>query len=270
VVLLGGTAQWVDSWIGHISALARERRVLVYETAGQGGASSSLDVSNSSLFRHADDFSSVLDASGLLGNEASDKVDVVAFSFGARVAMAAAATTEAGRIRRLCLTGVSADRGDRGRRALSRWGEMLWADDLEGFARQLIEDTYSPKFLEVQEDRVEGWVSAIVNANSVEGLRAIVEQTHTDDPTDPTHPSAMARAIRCAGQVEAGLLLFGEEDALAAEGSVGALADAAGWQHRALSDAAHAAPIEQAVVWQKEVIRFLDAMTFEVTLPDVR
>ena len=37
LVLLGGTAQWLDSWTGHLSALARRRRVLLYETRGQGG-----------------------------------------------------------------------------------------------------------------------------------------------------------------------------------------------------------------------------------------
>ena len=38
LVLLGGTAQWLDSWQGHLTALAQSRRVLLYETRGQGGA----------------------------------------------------------------------------------------------------------------------------------------------------------------------------------------------------------------------------------------
>ena len=40
LVLIGGTAQWIDSWTGHLKALARQRQVLLYETRGQGGATS--------------------------------------------------------------------------------------------------------------------------------------------------------------------------------------------------------------------------------------
>ncbi len=54
LVLLGGTAQWLDSWQGHLTELAQSRRVLLYETRGQGGAfvaadAAQADVTNCSL-----------------------------------------------------------------------------------------------------------------------------------------------------------------------------------------------------------------------------
>lgn len=262
LVLLGGTAQWVDSWTGHFSPLARERQVLVYETRGQAGASSTLDVTDCSLERHADDFAQVVEAA--LGPE--PVIDVAAFSFGGRVAMSAAAASAAAAaakrrftIRRMCVTGVAADRGPVGRLTLHAWRAALAAGDLEGFVWQLILSTHSPSFLAAHEDKIGAMVSAVVAENSVEGLRAIVEQTHTEDPTDAHHPLAMARAIRAGGTAPEGLLLVGAEDTLSPAAAAEELAAEAGWQCVSIPKAAHAVPIEQAVAWRRELLGFLDA-----------
>lgn len=55
-----------------------------------------------------------------------------------------------------------------------------------------------------QEVQVNGWVKAVVAANSLEGLRAIVEQTHTDNPTDLFHPAALVKAIHAGATVKDG------------------------------------------------------------------
>lgn len=261
LVLLGGTAQWLDSWTGHLTALAAKRRVLLYETRGQGCAfaqqgSSQLDVMDCGLDTHADDFWRVVEAADLMPS-IERPLDCVGFSFGGRVAMAAA---QRGNIRRLCVTGVSADRGPRGRLALASWRASLAAGDLSGFAWKLILDTYATSTLSAREDQVASWVASVTAANTVDGLRAIIDQTHTEDPADATHPLAMARAIQSQGAVESGLLLCGEEDMLSStdEGAAQALADAAGWDYQAIARAAHAAPIEQPVAWRKAVLNFLD------------
>lgn len=260
LVLLGGTAQWLDSWQGHLTALAQSRRVLLYETRGQGGAfaaadAAQADVTNCSLPHHAEDFASVLRASGLAG-----ECDVCAFSFGGRVAMAAAALADISpaRIRRLVVTGVAADRGTSGRLALRSWRASLSAGDLRGFVWRLILDTHSPRYLAAQEANVPKWVDAVVAANSLAGLRGIVEMTHTEVPTDPTHPLAMARSLAQKGSVDRGLLLVGEEDTLSPSSAARELADAAGWEFRSIAGAAHAVPIEQAVIWRRAVLEFLD------------
>ena len=262
LVLMGGTAQWLDSWQGHLTALAQSRRVLLYETRGQGGAfaaadAAQADVTDCSLPRHAEDFASVLRASGLA---AAGECDVCAFSFGGRVAMAAAALADVSpaRIRRLVVTGVAADRGASGRLALRSWRASLSAGDLRGFVWRLILDTHSPRYLAAQEANVPKWVDAVVAANSLAGLRGLVEMTHTELPTDPTHPLAMARGLVQKGSVDRGLLLVGEEDTLSPSSAARELAAAAGWEFRSIAGAAHAVPIEQAVLWRRAVLEFLD------------
>lgn len=265
LVLLGGTAQWIGSWMGHLTPLARERHVLCYETRGQAGATSSLDVTDCTLQRHATDMAAVLHEAGL----ASQPFDICGFSFGGRVAMAAASRQDAsGRpllpgLRRLAVTGVSADRGHRGRLALQSWRASLAAGDLPGFVWRLILDTHSSAYLQAHEAEVDGWVRAVVRANSLAGLRAIVEQTHTEDLNDREHPLRMAETARDVGNVhplflEAGLLVAGAEDLLSPAGSACTLADAAGWGFAELEGAAHATPIEQAVAWRRTVLGFLD------------
>ena len=271
LVLLGGTAQWLDSWTGHLSALARRRRVLLYETRGQGGGLATpgtrqLDNADVGLSQHADDFWEIIQESGIAEEFAAEKesgVDVCAFSFGARVAMCAAASAETPplRLRRLCLTGVSADRGARGRLALQSWRSSLRAGDLESFAWRLLLDTYSPATLAAQEANIKSWVRNVVSANSAEGLRGIVERTHTEDEEAATHPLAMARAmLETTHAPESVLLMNGVEDLLCAPGAGEALASAAGdkWTYRELKGAGHALPLEQPVAWRREVLDFLD------------
>ena len=266
LVLLGGTAQWIDSWTGHLSALSTKRQVLIYETRGQGGAfaDGSLSLEDAGLPQHAKDFREVVREARLTE---SGPCDVVAFSFGARVAMCAIATappSESPLVRRLCVTGVTADRGERGRLALRSWRAALRTGDhteaLEAFVWRLILDTYAAQTLEkAKEAQVSAWVKAVTAANDVRGLRAIVEQTHVEDPSDPTHPLAMALAIKESGAVEAGLLINGQDDLLCGEGAGQALADAAGWRYATLAKAAHACPLEQPMAWRRLVTGFLDA-----------
>ena len=64
-----------------------------------------------------------------------------------------ASSRSSARLRRLCLTGVSADRGARGRLALQSWRQSLRAGDLAGFVWRLMLDTYSPATLAAQEGR---------------------------------------------------------------------------------------------------------------------
>ena len=82
--------------------------------------------------------------------------------------------------------------------------------------------------------------------------------THTEVPTDPTHPLAMARSLAQKGSVDRGLLLVGEEDTLSPSSAAREFTDAAGWEFRSIAGAAHAVPIEQALLWRQAVLEFLD------------
>lgn len=54
LVLIGGTAQVINSWVGHTSALARERRLIIYEARGQG--KTELDLEGATMPTHVGDF----------------------------------------------------------------------------------------------------------------------------------------------------------------------------------------------------------------------
>ena len=277
VVLIGGTAQNLDSWGGHLSFLCRERRVMILEARGQAGryreeaGLPQLDLGDCSLAAHATDFWRVVASAGEQGlieprpgEQPGAAIDVIGFSFGARVAMAAAAgarehgPTSAWTIRRLCTTAVTADRGSSGRELLESWRSLLAASDLRGFALKLLLDTHSPGFIARNEKRVAGWVDAVLKANDVRGLRAIVEQTHTEDEADTSHPVSLAMTIARDRSVERGLLLVGEDDALSPMASSRHLAMLAGWSFSSVAESAHACPIEQPVHWRRAVLDFLD------------
>jgi pimeloyl-ACP methyl ester carboxylesterase len=158
--MVGGTAQWLDSWAGHLPTLARDRQCLLYEARGQAGGMRGglppLDLSDCTLSQHANDFWSVVSEArraGLLRSGCTQELDVLGFSFGGRVAMAAALKAglhDRPKIRRLCLTGVAGDRGPAGRLALASWRASLAAADLHGFAWNLILDTHSSAYLAKQ------------------------------------------------------------------------------------------------------------------------
>jgi len=179
-------------------------------------------------------------------NEIAMVVDVASFSFGARVAMAAASIEPNG-IRRLHLTGVGAERDNFANVILASWKDMLGCsnsiddddddDDeecdptnhankctarLRSFAWSVILVTYSEEFLaSAGSERVSTWVDGVCRYNTEEGLRAILMQTHGNDDgrgrggkeeEDPWSPAAMARRIRSSGAVERCRIVVGSRD----------------------------------------------------------
>ena len=156
---------------------------------------------------HCQNFDRVDGASAL----SERQVDVAGFSFGGRVAMAAA-TVQPGRIRRLHLTGVGAERDEYATVVLTCWKEILgahsetnvgslsqWEDDdtemeeecdpeihssrctarLRAFAWSIILSTYSEHFLaSAGPRRVQAWVDGVCRYNTEEGLKALLLQTH--------------------------------------------------------------------------------------------
>lgn len=67
LVLLGGTAQTIESWVGHSQALARDRELVIPELRGQGKQLEALDVDNVCLPRQVEDLEALLSGMGLVG-----------------------------------------------------------------------------------------------------------------------------------------------------------------------------------------------------------
>ena len=227
------------------------------------GQTTTLPLTDCSLRQHVDDFRRILDldaSENAFGGVvcAAGHVDLVGFSFGARVALAIAANLPS-KVRRLVATGVPADRGATGRAILQAWSSALNQGNLEGFLWQTMADAHSPAFLSRHESKLAGWVASAAKANRAEAIAALVDQTHTDDMTDPWHTVALTRkAARMSLGPSHALFIAGGQDRLAPPEQVKALAAEGGWRCTVIEDAAHGIPIEQPRLWRQRVVDFLD------------
>ena len=291
LVVLGGMAQSIASWELHLTYFAKDRSVLIYECLGQGPHPPeeiypALDLNtyyeDVSLKRQGSDFWNVVDEAfftpgsyyhdNVLLHNGGDppipqKIDVVGFSFGGRVAMAAAVSFP-NRIRRLHLTGVGSERDEYANVILASWKEMLGTNDavinennsaLRAFAWSIILATYSEKFLaSVGSIRVQTWVDGICQFNTQKGLRAILMQTHGGE--GQWTPASMAAQMRVS--VESCKLVVGSEDKMASKDQVFLLGqqlreDVDEDYFKVIENCGHAVPFEAMQLWRRDVIKFL-------------
>jgi len=249
LVLIGGTAQTIASWVGHIHGLSRKRRLIVYETRGQG-RTTDLDLSDASLAVHVEDFCRVHAALKIEG-----PVDLCGFSFGGRVSLGVAAL-HPGLVRRLVLTGVPAERDAVGRLIIKSWRAALDRGMLQEFVWNSMLHCHGAAFLSKYESKIPEWVAFVESANTVAGLRAMVARSHTSDVEDPYH------TLQLAPRVEAPTLLLGAlDDKVATALEIKRLAEAGrrGWPVHFFPGAGHNCVFEAAVLWREEVLAFLDA-----------
>ncbi len=231
-----------------------------------------------SLERQGNDFWNVVDEA--FDNRYEDKVDVVGFSFGGRVAMAAA-TLQPNRIRRLHLTGVPAERDEYANVLLASWKEMLGCSNdssdimsemekeetnnsrLRAFAWSIILATYSEQFLaSVGAARVTTWVDGVCKFNTQSGLNAILLQTHGGE--GQWTPAAMAERMK--GSVESYKLVVGSNDKMASPDQVLRLVQLLGKEeenkqinscYKVVENCGHAVPFEAMRLWREDVIKYL-------------
>jgi pimeloyl-ACP methyl ester carboxylesterase len=249
LVLVGGMAQTLKSWEHHLPALSKNRKVIVYECAGQGASISNLQ--NVSLPFQAEKLLETLDV--LLENPV-DRIDLVGFSFGGRVGMATACLKPE-RIRKLHLTGVAVDRSDYGHLAIEAWKDCIRSDDsLRSFAWSVLLATYSSTFLRSQP--IERYLDHICENNSPEGLLALLTQAEVSDMEDPWHVVNMADRLDKSVQ---GKLCVGGLDQMAPPEDGQRLCEQLGWlEPTIVPNCAHAVGLEAARVWRNDVLSFLN------------
>lgn len=282
LVILGGMAQSIASWELHLPYFAKDRSVIIYECLGQGPhppeeICSDLDSSyyaDVSLKQQGLDFWSVVDEAfftpGSYYHDSNDgvldkaQVDVVGFSFGGRVAMAAA-LSQPNRIRKLHLTGVGAERDEYANVILSSWKDMLLQNEnndadssgLRAFAWSIILATYSEQFLgSVGSARVQTWVDSVCQFNTQRGLSAILMQTHGGEEGQWT-PASMAEQTK--GSIESYRLVVGSKDKMASTHQVQRLDQLLGGNdsYRVIENCGHAIPFEAMRLWREDVIKYL-------------
>jgi pimeloyl-ACP methyl ester carboxylesterase len=236
--------QTISSWGGQLRPLSATRTVIAYEARGQG--STSLSLARADLAQHVEDFVALVRALAL-----PTPLDVCGFSFGGRVSLAIAATRPE-LVRRLVLSGVGLDRGVVGRLVVAGWIATLRTGDLEALARVSLPDIAGPTWLAKHEELVESMVTAVVQRNSFEGIRALFEQTMEPPPGSPWSTRALAERVRCPV-----LAMGGAHDRLAPPEEVRELAARMGGRHRIFPDAGHTIPIEAAEPWRDAVLEHL-------------
>lgn len=311
LVILGGMAQSISSWEIHLQQLCATRSVMVYEALGQGPPPPSEVCSidgrevtlqqyydDVTLERQGKDFWDVVDEAfyshdshyyqTFVNGESKLQVDVAGFSFGGRVAMAAS-TIQPGRIRRLHLTGVGAERDEYANIILSCWKDILGVDStiksdissemdecdpelhssrctsrLRAFAWSIIMSTYSEQFLSsVGSKRVQNWVDGVCKYNTEEGLKAILMQTHgsfSSELDDDWTPAAMSQRISDGHCVETCRIIVGCHDKMASQSQAQRLAQLLGNNDnfRVVDGSGHAVPMEFHRLWREDLIKFLN------------
>jgi pimeloyl-ACP methyl ester carboxylesterase len=319
LILLGGIAQTKSSWDHHLTSLSKNRKVIVYECLGQGRGGGetmatktvttmtpddnninknkniinnnknicdaySLPAQAQRLLETLDNMNNIISADN--DNDNDNYVDIVGFSFGGRVAMAAACLQQHQqevqqqqqptshnnkiRIRKLHLTGVGCNRSDFGHLAVKSFHDIIHNDiSLRSFAWSILLSTYSSKYLyNLSENKLERFIDHICSTNNPMGLLAILEQAEINDITDPWHVINMADRIvnensnnnNNNNNIMDGKLCVGEFDNMAPINEVELLRKKLQWETPIdiLSDCGHAAVMEKPRAWRESVISFLD------------
>lgn len=247
LMILGGTAQTIDTYTGHFRELGKgERRLIVVELRNQG------KTQLLSAHGHMDQL--VEDVAALLRALKINQVDLCGFSFGGRVALAvASAHPEA--VRRLSITGVPLHREPLGVAILQSWSDGLNHGQLRACAWSFLLNGYSEAFLTRFADRLPSFVTQICEDNDCNKLADLMNLSHiTSDAHFYSVPSCAAR-LACPTQVIAASL-----DRIAAPGTVLALANSIKHsEFHEIQGSGHLVPFEQPTRWRRSVLQFLDA-----------
>jgi len=190
---------------------------------------------------------------------ADTNFDLVGFSLGGRIAMAAACLDANERISRLHLTGVATERSIQGKVALLAWKELAQKNNLQGFAWSALQTTYSDVFLYENQQRLSMWINFLCANNSCDGILALLQQTHPEDANDPWHVSSMARRLADKQTPVTGRLVVGELDVMAPPCKVEELASILGWELPTIvPNCGHAVPMEAGREWRINVVEYLN------------
>ena len=255
--------------------LSKDRDVLVYECLGQGplpaygDVHAMLDFSNVTLAYQAELLERVVDAAYEQGIFQGPFVDVAGFSLGGRIALAAASLYPR-LIRRLYITGVGGARDEYAKVVISSWKDIVQANSgndeaaLRAFGWSTILTTYSHDFVaSMGSNRIGAWVDGIASQNTLEGISALLQQTHGEVEKEES-PLSLAKRINQSQEGIAekdrikGKLVVGGNDRMATPKEVERLGKELGWEVTVLSaSAGHAVPMECAREWRADLLGFL-------------
>lgn len=244
IVILGGTAQTINTFTLHIKPLAKLTRVIVVELRGQG--STDLKSEHASMKQHVSDVRSILSALGLRS------ANLAGFSFGGRVALAFAAHHPTF-VNKLSLTGVCHTRPKLGELIIRSWADALQRGNLRECAWSFVINGYSNGFIEHYHAKLPSFVDMVVSGNDPRKLHDLIRLSHSTDEGDaPFAISTCTPKVQCPTQV-----IAAAEDRIAGYQATLDLAQRISSCTSTVSmQAGHLAPFEQPLVWRKAVSDF--------------
>lgn len=246
IVVLCGTAQTVNTYTQHLRALSATRRVIIPELRCQG--TTELLSSYGTMEQHCKDLVSIFNVLGV------DKVDLIGFSFGGRVALTAAAHYPQ-LVRRLSVTGVPLVRPALGRLVLESWRQSLANNNIRDCAWSFILNGYSEEFIDRHQKALPTYADIIVQSNPQPSrILDLITYSHVPDDCPLFSVQACVDRIRCPTQV-----IAGKSDRIAGFQSTKDLSSVIRESIFTEMSAGHLVPFECPVDWRKNVLNFVNS-----------
>lgn len=254
LIIIPGMAQSLAMYEAHAMSVSRTRSCLVVEPVGLGIG---VDISTGENVSLPAQAAAVMACAQTVFPDAI-VFSVAGFSLGGRIGMAAACLYP-DKIDFLHLTGVAWERSDSGKVALTAWKDLLQQENLQDFAWSAVQTTYSKPFLLKHQDRLDDWVDTLVASQTVEGLAAMLEQTHPEETSDPWSVPSMAVSLRAHVHIR-GSMLLGVDDNIVSVAACQQLAESLRWAEPVtVQDVGHCVPLEAPRVWRQHLLDSLNA-----------
>lgn len=257
IVILSGTAQNIDTYSPQFRALSKSRRLIIPELRCQG--ETQLLTKGTTMGDFVDDLEKILVALNLHQPDnpaASRTVDLVGFSFGGRVGMAAAAY-KGHLVHKLSVSCVPLRRPALGCSIMHSWLQSLRHGEARSCYWSFLVNGYSERFIERHQRQFPLFVENISMGNPDPArLVDLLENTllSADEAGDHSVLEC-ARRIRCPVQV-----FSASDDRIAGLEAVLSLAraiDSCGYYVELTGG--HLAPFESPVLWRNHLMEFLNS-----------
>lgn len=244
LVLIGGTAQTVDTFMPHINQIAKSRRLIIPEMRGQGRTN--LDPQHCKIEQLIDDLDKVLDYICV------NTIDLGGFSFGGRVVMAYCAHRPQ-RVRRLAVTAIPLTRPPMGKVILESWMDGLKRGHMRECAWSFVINGYSTEFLERNAERMGMYVDMVEQSNDPHKVYNLIHHSAVSMLEGPYSIPQCAAMVKCPT-----LVIGATHDRIAGVAHVQQLAAHMAGSEYVEMNTGHLAPFEDPVVWRKHLMEFMN------------
>lgn len=238
ILCLNGMTQTTLSWKSLARSLAAQARVITYDARGQGESEVSEQVM--SLDEHVQDLVALLDALDL------ERVHLVGFSHGARIALAAAASHPE-RVEKLVLASATASPTVLADTIVKGWAEILRLGGLEAMSWAALPAILGDAYLTQNRKLIPGIIRASVQRNDAQGVAKLLEGMMM-------YPAmaTMAPEVKAPTRV-----IYGEHDLLVEASGARELARLCKGDCIELGGVGHTVPIEAPQAFESAMMDFL-------------